>query len=48
LKQAARENDGVRLEAVLNEWGLEMDTDEVLEHHAAETKNSENDGGGQE
>jgi glutamyl-tRNA reductase len=48
LKQAAREKDAVRLEAVLNEWGLEMDTDEVLESHAAGAKNSEYENGGQE
>ena len=48
LKQAARENDGVRLEAVLNEWGLEMDSAEVLDGHAADAKNIENEDGEQE
>jgi glutamyl-tRNA reductase len=48
LKQAARENDGMRLEAVLNEWGLEMDSAEVLEGQAAVAKNQENESGGQE
>ncbi len=38
LKQAARENDGMRLEAVLNEWGLELDSNEVLD-------SNKNDGG---
>ncbi len=32
LKQAARDNDGMRLETVLNEWGLELDSNEVLDN----------------
>lgn len=32
LKQAARDNDGLRLETVLNEWGLELDSNSIIDN----------------